>query len=384
MPASITANISKQSRRSFLKKVAGISLGASMLPLAGCESLAVDPVATGFEFPFLTPTESFFVQYGADGALAEWKGLQQIPRNTWRLAIDGLVDNQLSLSFADLDADPTIIQTFIATLRCILDNNAVPGLIGTATWTGVPLRVFLDRAGINMQQGKRIRLYGADGFTNNIKLDKIYGQDAAAQSDAGQIEPMLVFAMNGSPLENEHGAPVRLLMPGHYGYKSIKWLERIEVVADDTRFGTYQEILGYDDDGTIDISCKSTSILKGALLTPGPTRIAGFALSGYAGIAAVDITINDEPTQSARIISQSELLANEASLAPAQQFNAPDQFSYPFTGVWTLFEYLWDAPPGTHVIRIEAKDASGNIQPQTDDDPTDGQNPVIEVNVRVE
>lgn len=384
MSARLTPNISEQSRRSFLKKIAGVSLGASLLPLAGCESLAVDPVATGFDFPFLTPKESFFVQYGADGALADWQGLQQIPRNDWRLAIDGLVDNPLSLSFADLDADPALIQTFIATLRCILDNNAVPGLIGTATWTGVPLRVFLDRAGINRQQGKRIRLYGADGFTNNIKLDKVYGQDADNQSAAGQIEPMLVFAMNGSPLENEHGAPVRLLMPGHYGYKSIKWIERIEVVSDDTRFGTYQEILGYDDDGMVDISCKSTSILKGARLIAGPNRIAGFAISGYAGIEAVDISIDNGPTQTARIVSQSELIANEAQVAPALQFNVPDQFSYPFIGVWALWEYVWNASPGAHIIRIEAKDAMGNIQPPSDDDPTDGQNPAIEINVLVE
>ena len=223
-----------QTRRSFLRTAAGFSLGASLLPLAGCESLAVDPIATGFDFPFLTPTSSFFVQYGADGALADWKGLQQIPRNTWRLQIDGLVSNPQSLSFGDLDADPTIIKTVLSTMRCILDNNAVPGLIGTATWTGVPLRVFLERAGINKQQGKRLRVYGADGFTNNIKLDKVYNAE-----ENGLVEPMLVFAMNGSPLENEHGAPVRLLMPGHYGYKSIKWIERIEVTADDNAFGTY-------------------------------------------------------------------------------------------------------------------------------------------------
>ena len=135
-------------RRSFFRQSAGIALGATILPLAGCESLAVDPVVRGMEFPFITPRESFFVQYGADGALAAWKGRQEIPRNTWRLTIDGLVENPLSLTFADLDADLEDIQTVLATLRCILDNNAVPGLIGTATWTGVPLQKFLKRAGV--------------------------------------------------------------------------------------------------------------------------------------------------------------------------------------------------------------------------------------------
>ena len=366
-------------RRAFLKAAAGFSLGASLIPLSGCESLAVDPVATGFDFPFLTPTESFFVQYGADGSLSDWKGLQQIPRNTWRLQIDGLVANPQSLSFSDLDADPALVQTVLATMRCILDNNAVPGLIGTATWTGVPLRIFLERAGINRQLGKRLRLYGADGFTNNIKLEKVYGA-----AEAGTIEPLLVYAMNGSPLENEHGAPVRLLMPGHYGYKSIKWIERIEVTADDSAFGTYQEILGYDDDGRIDVSCKTTSVLKGARLSVGPTRIAGFALSGYAGIASVRVAIDGKPQGEARIISVNELLANESNIQSAEQLRDNTRFTYPFPGVWTLWDHLWDASPGEHIIRIEALDQAGNLQPPIDNNPTDGQNPVIEINVFVE
>ncbi len=366
-------------RRSFLKSAAGITLGASLLPLTGCEDLAVDPIATGFDFPFLTPTESFFVQYGADGSLSDWKGLQQIPRNTWRLQIDGLVANPLSLSFSDLDADPTLIQTVLSTIRCILDNNAVPGLIGTATWTGVPLRIFLERAGINKQQGKRLRLYGADGFTNNVKLDKIFGE-----SGEGSVEPLLVFAMNGSPLENEHGAPVRLLMPGHYGYKSIKWIERIEVTDDDSAFGTYQEILGYDDDGTIDISCKTTSVLRGARLSVGPTRISGFALSGYAGIEAISVSIDGAAPQPARIMSLNELIANDSNIQSAAQVRDNSQFSYPYSGVWALWDFLWDASPGEHTIRVEALDQTGKIQPAVDADPTDGQNPIVEINVFVE
>ena len=370
---------SVMTRRSFLKSAAGISLGATFLPLTGCESLAVDPVTSGFDFPFLTPTESFFVQYGADGSLSDWKGIQQIARSTWRLQIDGLVANPLSLSFSDLDADPALIQTVLSTIRCILDNNAVPGLIGTATWTGVPLRVFLERAGIDRQQGKRLRVYGADGFTNNIKLDKLYGE-----ADEGTVEPLLVFAMNGSPLENEHGAPVRLLMPGHYGYKSIKWIERIEVTDDDSAFGTYQEVLGYDDDGTIDISCKTTSVLRGARLATGPTRIAGFALSGYAGIAAISVSIDGATPQPARIISLNELLANEANIQSAVQVRDNTQFSYPYSGVWALWDFLWDAPPGAHTIRVEALDQTGKLQPPIDNDPTDGQNPIVEIEVFVE
>ena len=365
-------------RRSFFRQSAGIALGVSLVPLSGCESLAVDPVSGGSDFPFITPRETFFVQYGADGALGNWAGRQQIPRNEWRLTIDGLVDNPLTLTFADLDADPTQVQTVLATLRCILDNNAVPGLIGTATWTGVPLKNFLDRAGLSSPDARRLRIYGSDGFTNNLKLSLFDGS-----RPADLIEPLLVFGMNDAPLDAEHGAPVRLLMPGYYGYKSVKWIERIEVTADDAPFGTYQEVLGYDDEGIIDVSCKTTSILKGARISPGNTKLAGFAISGAAGIETINISINGSPAEPARLVGLNELIANNAFSETIQQLDS-ERHPFPYRGVWTLWEYTWDAPPGEHVLHIEALDAAGNSQPIVDETPEDGQNPAIELTVYVE
>ena len=119
--------------------------------------------------------------------------------------------------------------------------------------------------------------------------------------EADLSEPLLVYAMNGSPLRPQHGSPVRLLVPGHYGYKSVKWIERIEVTAIDEAFGTYQEALGYEDDGLIDVTAKATNLLRGARIKPGQTRISGFALSGAAGIDKVLISIDDEPAREARI-----------------------------------------------------------------------------------
>lgn len=358
-----------------MRRAAGLTLGATLLPLAGCESLAVDPVTDGIDFPFITPNESFFVQFGADGAMADWSGVQQIPRNEWRLAIDGLVQSPMSLSFADLDADPTKIRSVLATLRCILDNNAVPGLIGTANWRGVPLSLFLEQAGIDRQRTRRLRFYGADGFTNNLPVEKLFGS-------TDMQEPMLVYAMNDAPLSSEHGGPVRLLVPGHYGYKSIKWLERIEATDQDDAFGTYQQILGYEDDGRVDVSCKTTSILRGARLASGSTKIAGFALSGQAGIEKVRISIDGEPFRDARIVSLNELAADETDFQAAQQ--VLDNINYPYQGVWALWELYWNATPGEHTIRVEAIDASGDQQPDVDEDPTDGQNPAVIMNVYVE
>ena len=366
-------------RRSFLSTAGAITLGAAFMPLSGCESLAVDPVLRELDFPFITPSENFFTQFGANGALENWPGVQQIPRNNWRLEIDGLVSNPLSLSFADIDADPSAFRTVLATLRCILDNNAVPGLVGTATWTGVPLRKFLDMAGVNLQQARRLRLYGADGFTNNITLDKLYNDET---SDF--LEPLLVIAMNNQVLRPEHGAPVRLLMPGHYGYKSIKWLNRIEVTDDDTAFGTYQQILGYDDEGIVEVNCKTTNLLKGARISAGRTRISGFAMSGDSGIESVMISIDGDSFQPARLVTLSELLASQDALKSTIQIGDPDRFPYPYRGVWALWEFDWDATPGEHLIHVKAFDSIGHEQPDTDTDPTDGLNPAAAVNVFVQ
>ena len=374
---SIKLSHTSSSRRTFFRQAGSIAMGLSLLPLSACESLVVDPVISGeATFPFLTPTETFFAQFGGDGSIPDWPGIQQIPRGRWRLAIDGMVENPLSLAFSDIDSNIEAQRTILSTLRCILDNNAVPGLVGTATWTGVPLSLFLDEAGID-RNASRVRIYAADGFTNNLTLDKIYN----VQSDLS--EPLLVYAMNGSPLRPQHGSPVRLLVPGHYGYKSVKWIERIEVTDSNDVFGTYQEILGYEDDGEIDVNAKATSVLRGSRIKPGRTSIAGFALSGAASIDKVLVTINDEEAREARILSLNELVASEPDLAGISQLTE-EQFNYPYRGVWTLWELNWDAEPGEHRITINAIDAAGHQQPREDPDPTNGQNPAIEINVFVE
>lgn len=366
------------SRRIFLCNAGKALFGCSFLALNGCESLVVDPVISGeSSFSFVTPTDSFFTQFGADGAIAGWPGVQQIPRGGWRLRVDGLVSRPLNLGLSDIDGRVEEQLTIVSTLRCILDNNAVPGLVGTATWTGVPLSHILDEAGIDSQQSRRVRIHAADGFTNNLTLDKIY------QTDNDQIEPLLVYLMNGSPLRPEHGAPVRLLVPGHYGYKSVKWVERMEVTEEDTVFGTYQEVLGYEDEGEIDVNCKATSILRGARIQPGRTRVAGFALSGAANIEKVLVSIDDRPPREARIKTLNELVALEPSLKKVAQV-VEEKYTYPYRGVWTLWETYWDAEPGDHSITITALDAAGHQQPLEDSDPTNGQNPALSINVFVE
>lgn len=362
------------SRRTFLGQLGRLALGVAFAPLAGCEDNAFAPVIEGQDISFVTPNEEFYIQFGANAGVADWKGIPALDRASWQLRLDGLLGTPMTLSLSDLGAEVPV--TFLSTLRCIVDGSNVPGLVGTAAWTGVPLRTFLDRAGLNPERVRRLRIYGADGFTDNLTLDKLYGD---RPSDL--VEPMLVYDMNGQPLEAGHGAPVRLLVPGHYGHKSIKWVERIEATDDDTVFGTYQNVLGYADDGMIRVVNKTTNVLRGAQLAPGTVRVAGFALSGYAGIRSVEVALDDGPYEQARLLPLDP--ASDPLLQGVVQLQDPDRFAYPYRGVWTLWEYWWQATPGAHTLTIRATDDAGHAQPDVDPDASDGDNPVFAVNVLV-
>lgn len=353
-------------------------LGLGLLPLVGCENNLVEPLATGTEIPFLTPSAQFYIQYGGQVMSSAWGGVQQIARDDWQLSIDGLVDTPLTIRFADLQAEVGQAVTVLNTMRCITDDTTVPGLIGTALWTGIPLRVFLDRAGVDLDRARRLHIFASDGFTNNLSLGRIYGP----QPD-DDIEPLLVYEMNGQPLTAEHGFPVRLLNHTLYGYNNVKWIERIEAVESDAVFGTYQEVLEFIDQGVIRIVNKVTNPLRNQTISAGPFKIFGYALSGFAGVAQVEISIDDAPFEAARIVPLPEILATNPLLRTALQLENPEQFSYPFRGVWALWEFAWMAPPGRHMLRVRASDAAGHVQPGTDLNAQDGFNPVFEVLVDV-
>ena len=237
------------------------------------------------------------------------------------------------------------------TLRCIVDETFVPGLIGTTIWTGIPLRVFLDQAGVDRAQTRQLRLYGADGFTNNLLLSDVYGP-----LDGDLIEPLLVYEMNDSPLMAGHGAPVRLLAPGFYGYKSVKWITRIEAVDSEEPFGSYQEQLGYVDRGRVSVINKVTNPLQEQTIAAGPFRLFGYALSGLAGILRVEYSIDGGAFQPARIVPLNELVPGNPQMRTTIQLQDSERFVYPFRNVWALWEADWDATPGTHIIRVRAFD----------------------------
>ncbi len=293
------------------------------------------------------------------------------------MQIDGLVNEPLTITFNDILQHADQAVRVLSTLRCIVDETFVPGLISTTVWTGIPLRIFLEQAGVDEILTKRFRCYGSDGFTNNLKFSEVYGP---LEND--MIEPLLVYEMDGAPLTAEHGNPVRLLVHGSFGYKSVKWLTRVEASGVDIPFGSYQEQLGYVDDGRANVSNKVTNPLQAQTIAAGPFQIFGYAYSGRAGINEVELSVDDGPYQPVRIIPLSEILSSNPQIRETVQIQDASM-NYPFRGVWALWEYIWDATPGSHIIRVRATDNRGNNQPLTDENDLDGTNPVFELFVNV-
>jgi len=147
---------------------------------------------------------------------------------SWRLRIEGLVQQPVELTYHELLALPRVQQT--SDFHCVT-GWSVPGV----RWTGVRFPDLLATAGL-LPAARALTFVSAErGYVDSLTL----GQLAAPDS-------MLAYAMEGQPLSREHGAPVRVVMPRMYGYKGVKWLERI-VVADRPILG-YWEQRGYDRD----------------------------------------------------------------------------------------------------------------------------------------
>src|SRR5215831_20562251 len=151
--------------------------------------------------------------------------------DVWHLEVGGLVQNPATWRFQDLVGfTPTSQQT---TLMCI-SNGLDAGLISNAVWKGLPLRDLLDQAGL-LSGAVRVRLQGVDNYTDTIPLTK-----------AMEPTTLLAYEMNGMPLPDRHGYPLRMIVPGYFGEKNVKWLTRIEVT--DANAKGFYEAQGWGPD----------------------------------------------------------------------------------------------------------------------------------------
>jgi sulfane dehydrogenase subunit SoxC len=278
---------------------------------------------------------------------------------SWRLEVGGRVSRPLSLSLEDLCSRPAV--TRAVTMECAGNGRArlephivsQPWLleaVGNAEWTGVPVAALLEEAGL-ADDALEILFTGLDRGVEGGEEQSYQRSLTLAEAADGAL---LAFAINGEPLPPQHGFPVRLIVPGWYGMTSVKWLSRIDAIAE--RFAGYQQATGYrirahdGDEGT-----PVTRIMPRALMAPpgipdfmsrarfleaGPCEVTGRAWSGWGAIEAVDVSTDGGATW------------EPASLGPE-----------PSPGAWRAWSFAWDAAPGEHELCCRARDAAGNAQP---------------------
>jgi sulfite oxidase len=313
----------------------------------GAAALAEGPV---------TATEAFYVRGHA--------AVPEIVPEAWRLHVHGLVERELDLSLETL-REVFQEREVTATLQCAgnrrVDLMAIrelpgeepwgPGATGTATWSGVALAEVLALAG-PLPEAAHVGFEGADlcpeakpaqRFGGSIPLDK-----------ACRPEVLLAWAMNGEPLPLVHGAPLRVVVPGYIGARSVKWIERIEVRSRPWE-GYFQHVayrlLPPDGKpgpgagmplGLVALNSDVLSPANGETVAAGPVEVRGYAFAGgERHVTRVDVSVDAGASW-----SQAELLQDLGPWA------------------WRQWRMTVDLAPGEHEILVRAWDSSAATQPE--------------------
>jgi DMSO/TMAO reductase YedYZ molybdopterin-dependent catalytic subunit len=345
-PAERPAGEAALARRRFLWALGGTAAGAGVAgvlasTLRGAAAVVSDvrsrlalpaaaapapPIPAGAEIrldglgPLVTPNKDF---YRIDTALR----VPLVDPNTWTLKVTGMVEREIELDFATLLAKPMTERH--VTIACV--SNEVGGdLIGNARWLGWPVRELLamarPKSGADMVLSR-----STDGFTAGTPLEAL----------TDSRDALLVVGMNGEPLPFEHGYPVRLIVPGLYGYVSAtKWVTELKVTryADDVAYWTPR---GWSERGPIKTSSRIDVPQDGQGVTAGTVVFGGVAWAQHTGIGKVELRVNRGGWQ-------------QAELAP---------------GISKDTWYQWKLPlaltPGQYEVQVRATTLDG--VPQTEE-----------------
>ncbi|MEU7620624.1 sulfite oxidase [Micromonospora rifamycinica] len=331
-----------ESRRRFLRGAGLLAGAATVVGLGGhwlagrrgvsaareavalpTPAVVAPPVPAGADLslaqlaPYTTPNGGF---YRIDTALV----VPQVDPQTWRLRIHGRVRNPIELTFAELLARP-MVERYV-TLACV--SNEVGGdLIGNARWLGVPIKELLDEAdpeeGADQVVGRSV-----DGWT--------CGTPTAVLRDGR--DALLAVGMNGEPLPVEHGFPVRMVVPGLYGYVSAcKWVTELEVTSF-ADFDAYWVPRGWSAQGPVKTQSRIDTPRSRNRLTAGEVVVAGVAWAQHRGISRVEVRVDGGAWQ-------------QATLAPAVSVDT-----------WVQWSWRWPATPGEHTLQVRATDRDGETQ----------------------
>ena len=258
----------------------------------------------------------------------------KVNTDLWRLEVTGLVETRQTYKLDRLKALPAIEQE--TTLMCI-SNGLDAGLMSNAKWKGVPMKVLLAAAS-PLAGASKVRLHGVDNYTDTFPLEKA-------------LDPttLVVYEMNGETLPDRHGFPARVIVPGYFGEKHVKWITRIEV-AEERAIGFYEK-QGWGPDFIVPTRSRidqpdHESTFQGAIAASG-IAVRGVAFGGDRGISRVEVSFDDGKTwQDAKL-------------------------DYPGTKLtWALWSYDWrPAPAGDHWLVVRATDGEGAVQEWDEDRP---------------
>ena len=296
------STVAKNTARTLYRQIMSIVILLSVI--------FVPSVCRALEPPPVTPTNQFFIINST--------GIPVIP-DDYHVTVDGAVETPLSLALDDLMNYSPL--TLMATLECYDPRIE---LIGNAAWTGVPLRDVIEDA-IPLGHAVSLAFHSLDGYVlRGMSLDLMRQRD----------DFLLAYGINGGTLPIEQGYPVRLVVPGFYGYLWGQWISRIEVsTAPPQSF----------DMNSFPVHTKIFQPLNGDSITRAPFTIAGMAFVGNGReVTTVEISTDLGVTWE-----------------PAQLLN------YFVPNVWKHWEFSWlPAQPGLYRIFVRAHDELGNIQDQ--------------------
>ncbi|WP_326719177.1 molybdopterin-dependent oxidoreductase [Streptomyces sp. NBC_00243] len=266
---------------------------------------------------FVTRNADF---YRIDTALT----VPQMEPKDWRLRVHGRVKRPLTLTYEQLLARP-MVERYI-TLACV--SNEVGGeLVGNARWLGVPIKDLLDE--VEPDGGAdQVVSRSVDGYTA--------GTPTAALRDGR--DALLAVGMNGEPLPVEHGFPVRMVVPGLYGYVSAtKWLTELEL-SRFSDFSAYWVRRDYAALAPVKTQSRIDTPAAGRRLEQGLVMVAGVAWAQHRGVSAVEVRVDDGPWQQAQLAA------------------------VPSVDTWRQWSWPWQATPGKHRLQVRATDNTGQVQ----------------------
>lgn len=347
-------------RRQALKRLLQASGGMVATLLPGCVNyqqlhllFSADP--RQFDRPLpkhrVTPVGAFYVQSYASSP--------DVNLDTWQLQFTGLVDQPLTLTFADIVAAP---QTdFYLTMECI-GNRTGGQQIDNARWTGTPLLPFLKQAGIQ-EKAVEFLLHAADSYETTLPI-----------ADLMQPDVQLVHRMNGEPLTKAHGFPLRIIIPGRYGQKQPKWLTEIEAIA--TPKKGYWERQGWSNTAKI-ATHAITQKVQGEEVWDKNAHVdlPRLGEEGWQrGVTIAGVAIDQaQPMEWIRISTDNGQTWTKTEI---NQPSSPHE--------WTLWRFLWrPTQPGTYKLLAQAKSQT-EMQSIMDHNGKDGSAGILKISVNLQ